>query len=108
METIKGYARYAADLKYTSNGKAIATIILYDTDDGAFETKQRVIAWENLAEVCNRNLTSGDLLYVKGYWKTREWTDREGKQQSVRELTAKQIWLEVGDKPIDILEMEAH
>lgn len=95
METIKGYLRYEPDMKFTVNGTAITKFNLYDKSsyEGRYTTQMRVIAWEDLAEICARILQVDDFVYVKGYWKTRSWQTPEGETRTIEELTAKQVWV---------------
>ena len=89
------------ELKYTSNGKAVANFSLAINDsfknrDG--EQTERVewvrcVAWEKLAEVCGEFLTKGKQAYAEGRLQTRTYEDREGNQRTVSEVVVRQLRL---------------
>ncbi|MBP3228154.1 MAG: single-stranded DNA-binding protein [Bacteroidaceae bacterium] len=53
----------------------------------------RVILWHKLAEVVERYVHKGDLLYVEGEIRRREWTDKKGHAHEVTEIWAKKLEL---------------
>lgn len=105
METLKGYVRYAPEMRFTVNGKAITTFTIYDTPSTTdkFKLKSKIVTWEELAEKCNWLIQLDEEIYVKGYWKTRSWQNRDNKTITTKEFTAAQIWLSRNNKPIDIM-----
>ena len=111
METIKGYIQEQVEMRFTTNGTPISTIrISLEKEEIDFKKFQKINAWEQLAEVANEVLQPNDFVYAKGYWKTRTWEDAEGKQHSVTEFTAKQMWRQnegVDIQPKDILELSS-
>src|SRR5690349_4758987 len=48
----------------------------------------RVVAWNKLAEICNRWLSKGSRVYVEGRLQTRQWQDQEGQTRSTTEVIA--------------------
>lgn len=108
METIKGYVQEEPEMRFIPNGTPVTSIYLADTEEAEHDKKQRVIAWEWLAEIVNQLLQTGDFIYAKGYYKTRSWEGQDGQPHSVTELIAKQIWnkdykdiMELTDLPIN-------
>jgi single-stranded DNA-binding protein len=93
METIKGYLRYEPEMRFTVMGTALTKFTLYDTSEKAYDNKQVVICWEQLAEEANKKLALEDLIYAKGYYKERSWETPEGETRVVKEFTAKQLWI---------------
>lgn len=87
------------DLRYTESGTAVCNMRLatnesYTDSDG--ETVQRtewhdVVAWAQLAEICNEYLEKGSQVYVEGKLQTREWTDRDGNDRYSTEVKAREI-----------------
>jgi len=104
MQTIKGYLRYEPEMRFTPNGAALTRFTLYDTLEKAYDNKQVVICWEQLAEEANRKLALEDSVYVKGYYKERSWTTSEGETKTIREFTAKQLWVFESNTFTDIME----
>ena len=88
-----------AELKYTSNGKAVANFSLAINDsfknrDG--EQTERVewircVAWGRLAEVAAEFLTKGQRAYAEGRFQTRKYDDREGIEHTVSEVVVRQL-----------------
>jgi single-strand DNA-binding protein len=56
-----------------------------------------VVAWGNLAEICNQYLTKGQQVYVEGRLQTRGWEDEERKKHYRTELVASEM-IVLGDR----------
>jgi single-strand DNA-binding protein len=50
-----------------------------------------VVAWGNLAEICNQRLSQGQQVYIEGRLQTRTWQDSDGKRHSRTELVAQEM-----------------
>jgi len=50
-----------------------------------------VVAWGNLAEVCNQYLRKGSRVYVEGRLQTRSWDDPDGQRHSRTEMVANEM-----------------
>ena len=109
MDTIKGFIQEMPEMRFTASGKPITSIriadIMFEEDAKKFK---RIITWEQLAEIVNEELQASDFIYIKGYWKTRSWEGQDGRQHSVNEFTARQIWdkrykdiMELTNLPVD-------
>ena len=48
----------------------------------------RVVAWNRLAEICQKWLAKGSRVYVEGRLQTRTWRDAEGRDRSAIEVIA--------------------
>ena len=46
-----------------------------------------IVAWRNLAEICERYLKKGSKVYVEGRIESRRYTDREGVNRETWEVT---------------------
>ncbi len=89
------------ELKYTSNGKAVANFSLainesFKTGDG--EQREHVewvrcVAWGRLAEVCGEFLNKGKQAYAEGRFQTRKYEDRDGNEHTVCEVVVRQLRL---------------
>jgi len=72
----------------------LATTETYRDKDGQQHTQtewHNIVAWRGLAELCQKYLHKGSLVYVEGKLKTRNWEDKEGVKRYVTEIIADQI-----------------
>ena len=87
------------ELRYTPQGTAVATLgLAVNTSfkDKNGETKKdvcfiNVIAWGQLAEVCNQYLEKGKGVIVEGRLTFRSWKNSEGKTRNVVEVRASSV-----------------
>lgn len=88
------------ELKYMTSGKATCTVSIATTrqwkDKESGEKHEetdwhRVVFFERLAEIAGEFLKKGSSVYIEGRLKTRKWTDKEGKDQYVTEITATEM-----------------
>lgn len=91
-----------AELKYTANGSAVATLNMATTDtwkDKASGEKKestewhRVILWGKTAESLHQYLVKGKQVYVEGSIQTRKWADKDGKDRYSTEIKADAVTL---------------
>jgi single-strand DNA-binding protein len=62
--------------------------------DGVLERETEwhtVIAFGKTAEICEKLLDKGKLVYVEGTLRSHEWTDKEGKPRTDREVKAREV-----------------
>ncbi|MDQ7030694.1 MAG: single-stranded DNA-binding protein [Ardenticatenia bacterium] len=52
-----------------------------------------VVAWRELAEICNQMLSKGRRVYIEGSLQTRSWEDEKGQRHYRVELVADQMIL---------------
>ncbi len=83
-----GQLRNDPELRYTSSGLAIATFNMQSGTD-----IYNVVCFARLAEKATDKLKKGMSIKVIGYFKTRVWQDRDGKDRSTIELKVKSIHL---------------
>jgi len=87
------------ELRYTPQGVAVTTLRLAvnrNFKDKNGERRQEtcfinIIAWGNLAEICNQYLQKGRPIFVEGSLQSRSWQDSEGKTRSTIEVRADSI-----------------
>lgn len=89
------------EVRYVERGVAVANFSLATSDparklsDGTEIPEQTewhyVVAWRQLAEVCEKFIRKGMQLYVEGRLRTRQWTDKEGRTASRTEIVAETI-----------------
>jgi single-strand DNA-binding protein len=90
-----------AEMRFTAGGTPVATVSIAtterftDRDGQKREDTQwhRIVIWGKTAESLHEYLTKGKQIYVEGRIQTRDWTDKEGKQQRTTEIRADRIVL---------------
>lgn len=82
------------EVRHAANGTQIATFSLATTErakDQDRTTWHRLIYFGNLAEICEKYLHKGDMVYVEGRIQYREYEDREGLNRSITEIVGLQM-----------------
>jgi single-strand DNA-binding protein len=87
------------EMRYTPSGRpvttfSVATTRKWSTSNGERRTETEwfnVVAWSNLAEICNQYLVKGQQVYIEGRLQTRHWEDEEGKHHSSVEVVANEM-----------------
>lgn len=90
-----------AELRYTANGTAVATINIATTEqwkdkEGQKQEKtewHRVNLWGKMAESLTEYLTKGKQVYVEGRIETRKWQDKDGHDRWSTEIRADRLVL---------------
>jgi single-strand DNA-binding protein len=90
-----------AEMRFTAGGTPVATVSLATTErytDREGQKKEdtqwhRIVIWGKTAESIHEYLTKGKQIYVEGRIQTREWTDKEGKQNKTTEIRADRVVL---------------
>lgn len=90
-----------AEMRFTATGTPVATVSLATTEKFTDREGQkredtqwhRIVIWGKTAESLHEYLTKGKQIYVEGRIQTREWTDKEGKQNKTTEIRADRIVL---------------
>ncbi|MCJ7668823.1 MAG: single-stranded DNA-binding protein [Anaerolineae bacterium] len=88
------------EMRYTPTGRpvtsfSVATSRNWVTSEGEQREATewfRVVAWENLAEICNRYLRKGSRVYVEGRLQTRSW-ENQGQRHYRTEVVANEMVL---------------
>lgn len=57
-----------------------------------------ITMWSNLAEIVDKWVKKGDLLYIEGTLRTREYTDREGVKRYTTEVVARELKMLGGNR----------
>ncbi len=86
-------------LKQTQNGQAVVTFGIATNREwmtAGSEKKQstefhEIVAWAKLAEICDKFLKKGKLVYLEGYLKTRSWEDESGEKRYRTEVVLKDM-----------------
>ena len=87
------------EMRFTPGGKPVTSYSVavnrgWRTSEG--ERKEatewfNVVAWGNLAEICNQHLRKGSQVYIEGRLQTRSWDDAGGVKHFRTELVANEM-----------------
>jgi single-strand DNA-binding protein len=91
-------------LRRTAHGSAISTFRVasnrsWRSSAGvAHEETEwfRIVAWDQLADLCQRSLSKGAHIYIEGRLQTRQWAEPDGRQRLSIEVVASDIILLTG------------
>lgn len=87
------------EMRYTPAGTAVTNFTVAvgrqrRTPDNQFvdDTEWfRVVAWEKLAETCDKWLHKGSQVYIEGRLQTRKYTDKDGAERTSVEVVANEM-----------------
>jgi single-strand DNA-binding protein len=96
---IIGHLGRDPEMRYTPSGRPVTTFSVatsrsWNTSNGERRSETEwfnVVAWSNLAEICNQYLVKGQQVYIDGRLQTRQWEDDEGKRHSSVEIVANEM-----------------
>lgn len=94
------------EVRFTGAGQAVANFSLATDEtykDKSGEKQKRtewhkVVAWGKLAEIVQKYVIKGTLLYVEGRIQTREWKDKAGEKRFTTEIVSDQTRILGGGK----------
>jgi single-strand DNA-binding protein len=91
------------ELRYTEHSKAVCSFGLATNRvrRGTTETGKkreepeyhRIVAWEKLAEFCDKYLRKGRKVYVEGRLQTRSFTAKDGTEKAATEIVVDDLVL---------------
>lgn len=82
------------EMRFTPQGKAVTNFsVAVNKKRGENENTEwfNIVAWNNLAESCNRYLNKGSKVYVEGELQTRSWENNDGQKHYKTEVIANQV-----------------
>ena len=87
------------EMRYTPNGAPVTTFSIATTrtyTSGNGERQQdtewfRVVAWNQLAELCNQYLSKGRKAYVDGRLHSSSWEGQDGQTRFTNEIIADRV-----------------
>lgn len=96
----------APEVRHIENGTPVANFGLATTEkyknkagDTIEETEwSDIVIWGNLAEVVEKYVSKGDLLYLEGKKKTRAWVDKEGNNRYSTDIICDKMQMLGGKK----------
>lgn len=89
------------DIRYLEGNMRVASFPLATTERGYTLTNgttvpdrtewHNIVAWGKLAEICERYIKKGSLLYIEGKIKSRVYDDKSGVRRYIYEIYADNI-----------------
>ncbi len=87
------------EMRYTPSGKPVTSFSLASSRTWVSADGERreetewfnVVAWGNLAEICNQHLMKGQQVYIEGRLQTRCWEDDNGQRHFRTEVVANEM-----------------
>jgi len=82
------------EMRFTPNGKTVVSFsVAINSKFGEKETTEwaNVVAWNKLAESCNKYLTKGKQVFVEGRLQTRKWDGNDGVTHYKTEVIANKV-----------------
>ncbi|TVR74577.1 MAG: single-stranded DNA-binding protein [Marinilabiliales bacterium] len=101
-----GNAGQDPEVRHLESGVAVANFNLatnetYKDKNGEKVTQtewHRIVLWRGLAEVAEKYVKKGELLYIEGRLRTRSWDDKDGNKKYTTEVFADAMKM-LGRKP---------
>jgi single-strand DNA-binding protein len=100
-----GNAGQNAEVRSTSGGKSVANFSLAinqpfrSKKDGAQRVEWvRCVAWDKLAQIAEKFVAKGTVVFVEGRLQTRQFEDREGGTKTVTEVVVASLRILGGAK----------
>jgi single-strand DNA-binding protein len=93
------------EMRYTLSGRPVTSFSVAVSRNWVSSEGERreetewfnVVAWGQLAEICNSHLRKSQQVYVEGRLQTRGWEDETGKKHYRTEIVANEMIL-LGDR----------
>ncbi len=87
------------EVRSTSSGTRVATLSVatsrrWTDRNGQDQEKtewHRIVAWDKLAEICERYLSKGDRIYIEGRIEYRQWEGQDGQTRYTTEIRAREM-----------------
>jgi single-strand DNA-binding protein len=92
--TLIGHVGKDPEIRYTNNGKAIASFGLATSESwkdqsGTMQertTWHNIVAWERVAEIFSQYVKKGSKLYIEGRIQNRSYDDKDGVKKYISEI----------------------
>src|SRR5260370_2109282 len=84
------------EVRFTPGGQAVANFRIATNESWTDKSGQkqdrtewhRIVVWGKLGELCGQYLSKGRQCYVEGRLQTRDWTDKENKNNYTTQVLA--------------------
>ena len=101
-----GFLGKDPEIKHFESGQSVANFSIATSD--IYKDKQgnkqeatewhNIVLWGKLAEIAEKYLKKGSMVYLEGKLKTRSWNDSEGKARYTTEVMGDKLTM-LGGKP---------
>ena len=89
------------EMRYTPSGKPVTSFSMATSRSWVTAEGERrevtewfnVVAWRDLAEICNKYLRKGSKVYIEGRLQTRSWEGQNGQKHYRTEIVADEMIL---------------
>lgn len=96
---IVGHLGRDPEMRYTQTGRPVTTFSVatsrsWKTSEGDRREETEwfnIVAWGNLAEICNQYLSKGQQVYIEGRLQSRKWEDDDGNRRTSVEIVAREM-----------------
>lgn len=87
------------EMRFTASGKPVTSFSVavsrrWTAPDGKRREETEwfnVVAWGNLAEICDRYVSKSQQVYVEGRLQTRSWENQQGMRQYRTDVVASEV-----------------
>lgn len=87
------------EVRYTNENVAVANFTVATSETYKDKNGERqestewhnIVAWRSLAEIVEKYLRKGKLVYIEGKLRTRAWDDKEGVKRYTTEIVAENM-----------------
>lgn len=94
-----GWVDSEPEVRHTPTGRPVASFSLATSRSWTSSEGERyeetewfnVVAWGNLAEICEKRLGRDHQVYVEGRLQTRGWEDNQGRRHYRTEVVAQEL-----------------
>lgn len=94
-----GWVEGEPEVRHTPTGRSVATFSLATSRSWVSSEGDRheetewfnIVAWGNLAEICEKRLGPGFQVYVEGRLQTRAWEDNQARKHYRTEVVAQEL-----------------
>ena len=103
------------EMRYTPNGTPVTSFSVaasrsWNSPDGEKREETEwfnIVAWQQLAEICEKYLHKGSKVYIEGRLTQRKYTDREGIQRTAVDVIASDMRMLDSKQPVPAEEEHA-
>lgn len=105
---LMGYLGSAPELRITIHGTYVTNVSLVTSTHGKIKQSgevkthnewHKLVFYNKLAEVVGEYLNKGDIIYIEGHLRTRQWQGQADSSHSITEIIANEMQL-LSNKPL--------
>lgn len=104
--TLVGRLGKKPEMRYTQDGSAVANMALATDETWKDKNGEKVqktewhklVCFGKLAEICDKYLDKGKLIFVEGKLQTKQWEDKDGNKRFTTEIIVSEMKMLEGKK----------